>query len=130
MYDFDKMIIEEVRCIDNFVKEVDIVEVTDLWLSICYSGFTLDQIGYNTTTDSIANSLYKSYRKFIENISPANNVKYINFYEKYFNKTWCLILDKYPHEVKKDLQDLDHMYDVLGHNRWWEDAYKSFGVKI
>lgn len=130
MNDFDKKMIEEIKCIDNFVKEVEIEEVTDLWMSICYNGFSVDQMGFNTSIDKISDSLYKSYCKFIFTLSPINKVKYINFYEKYFNKTWYMLVDQYIHVVRKDLQDLDHMEDMVGHNRWWEDAYKMFGIKI
>lgn len=130
MNEFDKKILEEIKCIDNFVKEIDIEEVTDLWYSLCYNGFSLDQMGFNTSTDKISDSLYRAYAKFIHNISPMNKIKYINFYEKYFNKTWAMLVDHYDFVVRKDLIDLEHMDDYIGSNRWWEDAYLSFGIKV
>lgn len=130
MNEFDKKILEEIKCIDNFVKEIDIEEVTDLWYSLCYNGFSLDQMGFNTSTDKISDSLYRAYAKFIHNISPMNKIKYINFYEKYFNKTWAMLVDHYDFVVRKDLIDLSYMDNYIGSNRWWEDAYLSFGIKV
>lgn len=128
--EFDIKILEETKCIDNFVKEVDIQEVTDLWLSLCYNGFSLDRMGFNTTISMISDSLYRNYQKFIFNLSPMNKIKYINFYEMYFNRMWTMLIDHHTYIIRKDLQDLDYMQDCIGSNRWWEDAYSSFGIKI
>lgn len=128
--EFDIKILEETKCIDNFVKEVDIQEVTDLWLSLCYNGFSLDRMGFNTSISMISDSLYRNYQKFIFNLSPMNKIKYINFYEMYFNRMWTMLIDHHTYIIRKDLQDLDYMQDCIGSNRWWEDAYSSFGIKI
>lgn len=127
--EFDIKILEETKCIDNFVKEVQIPEVTDLWMSLCYNGFSLDQMGFNTSISKISDSLYRNYQKFIFNLSPMNKIKYINFYEMYFNRMWTMLIDQHIYTVRKDLQDLDYMYDCIGSNRWWEDAYSTFGIK-
>jgi hypothetical protein len=127
--EFDIKILEETKCIDNFVKEVQIQEVTDLWLSLCYNGFSLDRMGFNTSISKISDSLYRNYQKFIFNLSPVNKIKYINFYEKYYNKMWTMLVDQHIYTVRKDLQDLDYMYDCIGSNRWWEDAYSTFSIK-
>ena len=127
--EFDIKILEETKCIDNFVKEVQIPEVTDLWMSLCYNGFSLDRMGFNTSISKISDSLYRNYQKFIFNLSPMNKIKYINFYEMYFNRMWTMLIDQHIYTVRKDLQDLDYMYDCIGSNRWWEDAYSTFGIK-
>lgn len=127
--EFDVKILEETKCIDNFVKEVQIPEVTDLWVSLCYNAFSLDRMGFNTSISKISDSLYRNYQKFIFNLSPVNKIKYINFYEKYYNKMWVMLIDQHVYIVRKDLQDLDYMYDCIGSNRWWEDAYSTFGIK-
>lgn len=127
MTDHEKLITNEVKCIDNFVKEIENKDLTLLWYSICSRSFTRLNIPLITTSREIFDELYSNYNMFIYSLKIPMKIKYIEFYEKYFNKTWKLIIDQNNYDIKDYY--VENMLERLGHNRWWEEAFQDFSIK-
>ena len=127
MKDFEKKITEEIKCIDNFVKEVDKNEITNLWYSICSRSYIRLNIPLITTSREIYEEMYQNYNMFIYSLSLKNKLEYIYFYEKYFNKEWKLLIDIHDYNISNTF--ISDMLERLGNNRWWEEAFSDFGIK-
>ena len=127
MTDYEKLITNEVKCIDNFVKEMENKDLTLLWYSICSRSFTKLNIPLITTSREIFDELYSNYNMFIYSLKIPMKIKYIEFYEKYFNKTWKLIIDQNNYVIKDYY--VENMLERLDHNRWWEEAFQDFNIK-
>ena len=127
MTEYEKLITNEVKCIDNFVKETENKDLTLLWYSICSRSFTRLNIPLITTSREIFDELYSNYNMFIYSLKIPMKIKYIEFYEKYFNKTWKLIIDQNNYDIKDYY--VENMLERLEHNRWWEEAFQDFSIK-
>lgn len=126
MNDFDKLLLDEIICIDNFVKEMEDPYITKLWYSICSRSCVRYNIPIITMSKEIFEELYSNYNMFILTLTPLQKVKYNNFYEKYWNKTWKLLIETHNYDIRDN--NIEEMLDRLGHNRWWEEALTDFNL--
>lgn len=125
---FLNLILDENKCIDNFVKEYDNnLEIKTLWYSICdTSHFVANNL--ITKPRDIEDTLYGNYQKFIYSLSLINKTIYIRFYEKYFNKTWHEIINRQVYNPKP-LSELRYINDSIGYTTdWWTEIMSDFGI--
>ena len=122
-----QQILNEVKCIDDFVTSEKNEQLTNFWYDICEASYVFSSVKY-TSVSKIDEELFANYEAFIHNVPIIYKIDYIYFYETYFGRTWRELPSgsNVPRE-----QERHQEIEAMGTNkRWVRQLEEDWGLEV